>query len=93
MELARRTQNPVSDLISVPFESDFNTGAKNETVCVLNVQSIIPFHLNKDWNLITRTILPIINEPALFSSQGTRSAGGHQSVVLLHAAPVGAFER
>jgi len=70
-ELAKKTQNPVADLISVPFESNFNTGAKDATVYVLNVQPIIPFHLNKDWNLITRTILPIINEPSLFSRQGS----------------------
>jgi hypothetical protein len=72
-ELAKKTQNPVSDLISVPFESDFNfnTGAKDKTVYVLNVQPIIPFQLNENWNLITRTILPIINAPSLFSGQGS----------------------
>jgi len=75
-ELAKKTQNPVADLISVPFESDinFNNGTRNATTYVLNVQPIIPFHLNKDWNLITRTILPIINEPSSFSGQ--RSAFG-----------------
>jgi len=73
VELAKMTQNTVADLISVPFESNFNfnTGSKDATVYVLNVQPIIPFHLNKDWNLITRTILPIVNEPSLFSGQGS----------------------
>lgn len=75
-ELAKKTQNPVADLISVPFESDFNfnTGIKNATVYDLLLQPIIPFHLNQDWNLITRTIMPIINEPPL--SPGARSAFG-----------------
>src|SRR6185369_11429858 len=75
-ELAKKTQNPVSDLISVPFESNFNfnNGNRDATLYVLNVQPIIPFHLNKDWNLITRTILPIVNEPSSFSGQ--RSAFG-----------------
>ena len=76
-ELAKKTQNPVSDLISVPFESDFNfnTGSKQANVYVLNVQPIIPFHLNKDWNLITRTILPVINEPALFPGESHAPTG------------------
>jgi len=93
-ELAKKTQNPVSDLISVPFESDFNfnTGAKDKTVYVLNVQPIIPFHLNKDWNLITRTILPIINEPALFSSQGNAfGLGDINPSFFLSPAKEGAF--
>ena len=67
-ELAKKTQNPVADLISVPFQNNFNfnTGTKNATVYVLNVQPVIPFKLTPDWNLITRTIMPIINQPSLF---------------------------
>jgi hypothetical protein len=44
-ELAKKTQNPVADLISVPFQSNFNfgTGTKDATVYVLNVQPVIPF--------------------------------------------------
>ena len=67
-ELAKKTQNPVADLISVPFQSNFNfgVGSKDATVYVLNVEPVIPLHLNADWNLITRTIVPIINQPSLF---------------------------
>jgi len=67
-ELAKKTQNPVADLISVPFQSNFNfnTGTKDATVYVLNVQPVIPIKLSEDWNLITRTIMPIINQPSLF---------------------------
>jgi len=67
-ELAKKTQNPVADLISVPFQSNFyfNTGTKDATVYVLNVQPVIPITLTKDWNLLTRTIMPIINQPSLF---------------------------
>jgi hypothetical protein len=66
-ELAKKTQNPVADLISVPFQSNFNfnTGTKDATVYVLNVQPVIPFHLTENWNLIARTIVPIINQPSL----------------------------
>jgi hypothetical protein len=67
-ELAKKTQNPVADLISVPFQNDFNfnTGEKDATVYVLNVQPVIPIKLTEDWTLITRTIIPIINQPSLF---------------------------
>jgi len=67
-ELAKKTQNPVADLISVPFQSNFyfNTGTKDATVYVLNVQPVIPIKLTEDLNLITRTIMPIINQPSLF---------------------------
>lgn len=67
-DLVKQTQNPVADLISVPFQSNFNFGAgsRDKMVYVLNVQPVIPITLNEDWNLITRTIVPIINQPALF---------------------------
>ncbi len=63
-DLVKQTQNPVANLISVPFQSNFNFGAgsKDEMVYVLNVQPVIPISLSKDWNLITRTIMPIINQ-------------------------------
>jgi hypothetical protein len=75
-DLAKQTQNPVADLISVPFQNNFNfsAGTKDQTVYVLNVQPVIPIRLTEDWNLITRTIAPIINQPSLF--EGTDSAFG-----------------
>lgn len=61
--LAKETQNPIANLISVPFQNNFNfgIGPNDATQWVLNVQPVIPITLNKDWNLITRTIMPIIN--------------------------------
>ena len=75
-ELAKKTQNPVADLISVPFQNNFNfgVGPNNVTQYVLNVQPVIPFKLTEDWNLITRTILPIINQPSI--APGAESAFG-----------------
>ena len=66
-ELAKKTQNPVADLISVPFQNNFNfdTGPENRTVWILNVQPVIPIKLTDHWNLITRIIMPIINQPSL----------------------------
>jgi hypothetical protein len=75
-ELAKKTQNPVADLISVPFQNNFNfdAGPNDATIYVLNVQPVIPLTLTEDWNLITRIITPIINQPALF--EGGESAFG-----------------
>jgi hypothetical protein len=75
-ELAKKTQNPVADLISVPFQNNFNFGAgtNDATIYILNVQPVIPLKLTEDWNLITRTIMPIINQPSLFP--GDESAFG-----------------
>ena len=66
-DLAKKTQNPVADLISVPFQNNFNfnTGPENRSVWILNIQPVIPIKLSDDWNLITRTIVPIINQPPL----------------------------
>jgi len=72
-ELAKKTQNPVADLISVPLQNNFNFGAgyhHSKMLYVLNVQPVIPIHLNDEWNLITRTIMPIINQPSLFPTFG-----------------------
>jgi hypothetical protein len=72
-ELAKKTQNPVADLISVPLQNNFNFGAgfnHNKMIYILNVQPVIPIHLTDEWNLITRTIMPIINQPSLFPTAG-----------------------
>lgn len=64
-DLAKKTQNPVADMISVPFQNNFNFnyGPNNDLQYVLNVQPVIPIHLDKEWNLVTRTIIPVINQP------------------------------
>jgi hypothetical protein len=61
-ELAKKTQNPVANLISVPFQSnwDYDLGPKDDkSNYLLNVQPVIPISLNDDYNLILRTIVPI----------------------------------
>jgi len=66
-DLAKKTQNPVADLISVPFQNNFNfgTGPEDRTVWILNVQPVIPLKLTESWNLIARIIMPIVNQPPL----------------------------
>ncbi len=64
-QLAKETQNPVADLISIPFQNNtnFNVGPSNQTGNILNIQPVVPFELNNEWNLITRTIAPITYTP------------------------------
>jgi hypothetical protein len=73
-ELAKLAQNPVGNLISVPFQNNtnFGVGPHSGTQNVLNVQPVIPITINPDWNLITRTIMPLIWQPGSYPGQGTR---------------------
>jgi hypothetical protein len=66
-ELAQLAQNPVGNLISVPFQNNtnFNYGPERGTQNVLNIQPVIPIEISTDWNIITRTIIPVIWQPAL----------------------------
>jgi hypothetical protein len=72
--LAKTTQNPVSDLISLPFQFNFNTGGDLEqrTYFNLNFQPVVPFKMTTNWNAIARTILPINSVPG---PDGTRYSG------------------
>ncbi len=70
-DLAKQTQNPVADLISLPFQNNtyFGTGPDGKTKNVLLIQPLIPVSLNEDWNLINRPIFPLINQPAFTPDQ------------------------
>jgi hypothetical protein len=60
--LAKQLSNPVSSLISVPLQYNVDTGygpGGNGTMISLKIQPVIPFELTEDWNVISRTILPI----------------------------------
>jgi hypothetical protein len=72
-ELAKLAQNPVGNLISVPFQNNtnFNYGPLDRTQNVLNIQPVYPIHLNDEWNIITRTIFPLLWQPALYEGQGS----------------------
>jgi len=91
-DLAKKTQNPVADLISVPLQSNWNFGAgsRNKTIYILNIQPVIPISISQEWNLITRVIMPVINQPALFAgSNGATGLGDINPTFFLSPAKPG----
>lgn len=67
--LAKQLANPIASLISVPFQAneDFGYGpSHNGYKFTLNIQPVIPISISKDWNLIVRTILPVVSQHDLF---------------------------
>ncbi len=77
-ELAKLAQNPVGNLISVPFQNNtnLNFGPEEGTQNILNIQPVIPISVNKDWNIITRTIVPVIWMPSLGPDIGSTNGVG-----------------
>jgi hypothetical protein len=72
-ELAKESQNPVSDLISVPFQFNFNNGGAlgEQSMFNVNLQPVIPIHLTQQWNLIARTIIPFLSMPTVNGARDT----------------------
>ena len=70
-ELARAVQNPVADMISLPFQNstNFNFGPLERTQNVLNIQPVIPINVTQEWLMVTRTILPVVSQPAFLPGQ------------------------
>jgi len=77
-ELAKLAQNPVGNLISLPFQNNtnLNFGPQKGTQNILNIQPVIPIEVNKDWNIITRTIVPVIWNPSLAPGDPATSGVG-----------------
>jgi hypothetical protein len=77
-ELARAAQNPLASLISVPFQNNtnFEVGPEEDVQNVLNIQPVVPFSLNEKWNLITRTIIPVISQPGFNPDQSRKNGLG-----------------
>ena len=92
-ELALKLANPIAALISVPLQLNYdqNIGPSDEgDRWTLNVQPVAPFELNEDWNLISRTILPLVAQDAIAPGAGNQSGMGDivQSIFFSPRAPI-----
>lgn len=72
--LAKQLTNPISSLISVPFQlnSDDRYGTGDGARTTLNIQPVVPLTLNPDWNLIVRTILPVTYQTDVAPGAGSQ---------------------
>jgi hypothetical protein len=80
-DIAKAAQNPIAHMISVPLENDFypQTGINKENEYVLEIKPVVPIPLSSNWNLITRTIIPVIQTPDLTAEiKGTSGLGDIQ---------------
>jgi hypothetical protein len=75
-EIAKQAQNPIASMISVPFQNSttFGVGENSDVQDSLLIEPVVPFRLTSDWNLITRTIVPLIDQPTL--APGLGDVGG-----------------
>ncbi len=70
-ELAKAAQNPIANMISLPLQNNINTGIgpDDKTQNILNIQPVFPISLGDNWNVITRTILPVISQPDVLTGE------------------------
>jgi hypothetical protein len=101
-ELAQKLQNPVASLISVPIQNnwDFGLGPAHAMKYTANIQPVVPISISHDWNLIVRTIVPVIYQDALDNTPGAPASVGQshsglgdttQSFFFSPKAPVGGW--
>mgnify|MGYP001818949846 CR=1 FL=1 len=83
-DLAKQAQNPIANMISLPFQNNTNFGIgpdEDEVQNILNIQPVVPFSLSENFNLITRTILPIVTQPDFYTGgEGTITGLGDISL-------------
>ncbi len=91
-DLAQELSNPLADLMTIPIQMNYDRdigprddGWKLQT----NIQPVIPFHLNDNWNLISRTIMPVIHQDDIFPGINCLTSGG--SIHKLNLEPINAL--
>ena len=64
-DLAKESQNPIGNLYVIPFNnySTFGFGPNGQsrgTLDTLEIQPVVPIHLNDEWNIIARGVIPLV---------------------------------
>lgn len=82
VEIAKKLANPLSNMISVPLQYNYdrNLGIDGTgTSQIINIQPVIPFSLNEEWNLITRTIIPLADSNGIIPGKHVSGLGDIQA--------------
>jgi hypothetical protein len=77
--LAKKLANPIAALISVPFQANYDSNigpVEDGSKYYVNVQPVVPITLNEDWNLISRTILPLVHQEHVAPGSGIQDGTG-----------------
>ena len=78
-ELAKQLANPIASLTSVPMQLNYDDGIGTQDdgyKYTLNVQPVIPVSIGEDWNMISRTIVPLVYQDEIFPGAGDQSGLG-----------------
>lgn len=73
--LAKQLSNPIASLVSVPMQFNYATGVGVDDEgerFFINVQSVIPISIGDDWNMISRTVLPVVSQDDIFPGAGNQ---------------------
>jgi hypothetical protein len=74
-ELAKQLSNPIASLTSVPMQFNYDDGIGQQDDgdrFFVNVQPVIPVSISEDWNMISRTIVPIVSQHDIFPGAGSQ---------------------
>lgn len=94
-DLAKKLSNPIASLISVPFQFNYDENIGPDDIgekTTLNIQPVIPVSINEDWNLISRTILPVITQKDVVFEPDNKQDGIGDIVQSLFFSPVALTE-
>lgn len=84
-KLAQDLTNPIADLMTIPIQMTYenNIGIEDKGYKVqTNIQPVIPFDVSENWNLLTRTIVPVVKQDEIFPNSGSQFGLGDTSLSL-----------
>lgn len=84
-ELAQELTNPLADLVTVPIQMNFDRRigpADDGSKVTTNVQPVVPFRVTESWNLISRTIVPIVYQDEVVPGAGSQFGLGDINLTL-----------